>query len=71
MINALSHSLPEPPWLHASTLRQDAELIRAVYAERGRDDGAAYFGRSSEAVRAGVMNRFRNEERDALQMLGE
>lgn len=53
------------------TTMTDAELIRAVYAERGRDDGTAYFGRSSEAVREGVMNRFRNEERDALRMLGE
>lgn len=53
------------------TTMTDAELISAVYAERGRDDGAAYFGRSSEAVRAGVMNRFRHEERDALRLLGE
>ena len=53
------------------TTMTDAELVRAIYAERGRDDGAAYFGRSSEAVREGVMNRFRNEERDALRMLGE
>jgi len=49
----------------------DAEIIRAVYAERGRDDGAAYFRSSTENIRAGVMNRFRQEERDALAMLGE
>lgn len=53
------------------TTLTDAEIIRAVYAERGRDDGAAYFRRSTPAVRAGVLNRFRQEERDALQMLGE
>jgi hypothetical protein len=49
----------------------DAEIIRAVYAERGRDDGMAYFSGSSAAVRRGVVNRFRNEERDALGMLGQ
>ncbi len=49
----------------------DAEIIRSVYAERGRDNGMAYFSGSSAAVRRGVVNRFRNEERDALGMLGQ
>ncbi|MBX9244351.1 peptidoglycan-binding protein, partial [Actinotalea ferrariae] len=53
------------------TALTDAEIIRSVYAERGRGDGSAYFPSSSAAVRAGVVNRFRQEERDALAMLGQ
>lgn len=49
----------------------DADLVRAVYAERGRDDGMAYFSRSSANVRAGVVNRFRHEQSDALGALGQ
>lgn len=52
----------------------DADLIRAVYAERGRrgPDGAlAYFRRNSEAVQAGVARRFVGEQRDALRMLAD
>lgn len=45
------------------TMLTDAEIIPAVYDER--------FPSSSAAVRAGVVNRFRREERDALAMLGE
>lgn len=48
----------------------DADIIRAVYTERGRDDGMAYFRSSSDAVRRGVVNRFGNEQADALSALG-
>lgn len=47
----------------------DADLIRAVYAERGRDDGMAYFSRNSDNVRAGVVARFPREQADALAQL--
>jgi hypothetical protein len=50
----------------------DAEIIRAIYAERGRTDdkGAlVHFKGNSEAVQKAVANRFVNEERDALTAL--
>jgi len=49
----------------------DAALIEAVYNERGRDNGNAYFGRSTPSVRASVVNRFRNEKADALRYLAQ
>jgi hypothetical protein len=54
--------------------RYDEELIRAIYAERGRkkpDGNLAYFSKSSPNVQAGVSNRFKNELRDALAMLAK
>ncbi len=50
---------------------RDSDLVRAVYAERGRGDGTAYFPSSSAAVRRGVVNRFTNEQADALARLGQ
>lgn len=50
----------------------DEDLIKAIYAERGRtnaDGSLAWFGSSSEAVQKGVANRFVNECAQALQML--
>jgi hypothetical protein len=50
----------------------DEQLIRAIYAERGRrkpDGNLAYFGKSSPSVQTGVANRFKNELQDALKML--
>ena len=50
----------------------DEQLIRAIYAERGRkkaDGGLAYFSKSSQSVQAGVANRFKSEMQDALKML--
>lgn len=50
----------------------DKRLISAIYAERGRkgDDGKlVYFSKSRLDVQAGVANRFKNEESDALKML--
>lgn len=52
----------------------DEQLIRAIYAERGRrkpDGNLAYFGKSSPSVQAGVANRFKNELADALAMLAK
>jgi murein DD-endopeptidase MepM/ murein hydrolase activator NlpD len=52
----------------------DEQLIRAVYAERGRkkpDGNLAYFSKSSPSVQAGVAKRFKNEEVDALAMLAK
>jgi hypothetical protein len=50
----------------------DEEIIRAVYAERGRKDGRAelvYFRGNSPEVQAAVASRFVNELRDALAAL--
>ena len=52
----------------------DEQVIRAIYAERGRrkaDGNLAYFSKSSPAVQKGVGNRFRNELQDALAMLAK
>lgn len=47
----------------------DDALIRAVYDERGANNGMKYFSGSNENVRQGVLNRFRNERADALASL--
>lgn len=50
----------------------DEQLIRAIYAERGKrkaDGNLAYFSKSSASVQTGVANRFKNELLDALKML--
>lgn len=52
----------------------DEQLIRAIYAERGRkkaDGNLAYFSKSSPSVQKGVSNRFKNELQDALAMLAK
>jgi len=52
----------------------DEQVIRAIYAERGRkkaDGGLAYFSSSSPSVKRGVANRFKNELADALAMLAK
>jgi hypothetical protein len=54
--------------------KYDEQLIRAIYAERGRkkpDGNLAYFSKSSPSVQAGVANRFKNEQQDALAMLAK
>lgn len=51
----------------------DRALINAIYDERGRRDaggGLAYFTSASASVQASVANRFAEERRDALAMLG-
>ena len=50
----------------------DRELIKAIYAERGRKDGAGvmiYFSHNSPDIQSGVAKRFVSEEREALAML--
>jgi LysM repeat protein len=50
----------------------DHELIKAIYAERGRRDVSGvlvHFAQNSAAVQKGVAERFVREEADALQML--
>lgn len=52
----------------------DEQLIRAIYAERGRkkpDGSLAYFSRSSASVQTGVANRYKSELQDALAMLAK
>jgi len=54
--------------------KYDEQLIRAIYAERGRkksDGNLAYFSKSSPSVQTGVANRFKNEQQDALAMLAK
>jgi hypothetical protein len=58
-----------PPNQITTTAPTDAALIRAVYAERRADNGMKYFGSSTASVRLGVVNRFHNEEADALRSL--
>ena len=58
-----------PPNEITTTNPTDAALIRAVYAERRADNGARYFRRSTQAIRNSVVNRFHNEEADALKSL--
>lgn len=47
-----------------------ADIIRRVYAERSANNGLKWFKSSSSSIRKGVVNRFKNELRDALNMLG-
>lgn len=52
----------------------DEQLIRAIYAERGRakaNGTLVYFGRNSPAVQRSVAKRFKNELVDALAMLAK
>ena len=41
----------------------------AVYNERARNNGLAYFKSSTAGVRASVVKRFNNEKLDALKSL--
>ncbi|HEV8429499.1 MAG TPA: LysM domain-containing protein [Pyrinomonadaceae bacterium] len=52
----------------------DEQLIRAIYAERGKkkpDGNLAYFSKSAPGVQKGVASRFKNECQDALAMLAK
>lgn len=44
-------------------------IINAIYNERSRNNGMAYFPSSSSSIRNGVLNRFSKERNDALRML--
>lgn len=52
-----------------SNRMSDRQIINAVYAERSKNNGSKYFGKSSSSVRKSVVNRFAQEKRDALRML--
>lgn len=45
------------------------QVVKTIYAERGKNNGMAYFPSSSPQIRQSVVNRFKQEERDALAML--
>jgi len=52
----------------------DANAIKAIYAERGAknpDGSLKHFSNNSPAVQKGVSDRFVNEQKDALKMLGQ
>ncbi len=49
----------------------DKDLIIALYAERGANNGKKYFSKSSIGVQKAVCNRFKNELNDALNLLNE
>jgi len=66
--NALK-GLGYPPNAVTETNPTDAALIRAVYAERRSGNGARYFKKSTQGVRNSVVDRFHNEEADALRSL--
>jgi len=56
----------------ARDTKSDAEWIAAIYAERGRIDShgkLAYFQKISDDLKPSLMNRFREELKDALKML--
>jgi len=62
-------TLGYPPNEVTATQPTDAAIVRAVYAERRAENGGRYFRSSTSAVRASVVNRFHNEEADALRSL--
>jgi murein DD-endopeptidase MepM/ murein hydrolase activator NlpD len=71
-------SIPHKALANVSCAKTDAgfdeQLIRAIYAERGRkkpDGNLIYFSKSSPNVQKGVANRFKNELNDALAMLAK
>ena len=47
----------------------DEQIIRAIYRERSANNGMKYFPSSSASVRAGVVGRFKKEEKDAISLL--
>ena len=49
-----------------ATTVTDAELITAIYDERGANNGTKYFPSSTSGVRSSVVNRFNNEKIDNL-----
>ena len=51
---------------NSSGKTDDAALIKAIYAERGANNGGKYFPSSSKAVQKSVANRFKKEVNDML-----
>ena len=58
-----------PPNEVTNTQPTDAALIRAIYSENRSQNGLRYFKSSSSAIRASVVNRFHNEQADAIKSL--
>lgn len=61
-----------PSTVDIKSPKSDAELIKAIYAERGRIDNQGklvYFQRVADALKPSLTNRFQNELADALRML--
>ena len=55
----------------ANSNMSDEDIIKSVYAERGRvnpDGSLAHFSGNSASIQRGVARRFKNEVRDALSM---
>ena len=59
---------PNPP---TTTEPTDAALLRAIYEERRSGNGSKYFRSSNQAIRNSVVDRFYNEEADAIRSLNE
>lgn len=60
-----------PPSTPTTTAPTDDALIRAVYEERRSENGARYFKNSTGPVRVNVVNRFHNEQADAISFLNQ
>ncbi len=70
LIVTASNNLPAGTDVNFPT--SDTELIKAIYAERGRIDDQGklvYFQRVSDSWKPGLSKRFQNELVDALEML--
>ena len=64
-------SLGYPPNPPTTTEPTDAALLRAIYEERRSGNGSKYFRSSNQAIRNSVVDRFYNEEADAIRSLNE
>jgi hypothetical protein len=61
-----------PSTIDLKSPKADADLIKAIYAERGRMDNQGklvYFQRVADSLIPSLTNRFQNELADALKML--
>jgi len=69
IVNAAKNS---PSTIDLKSPKADADLIKAIYAERGRMDNQGklvYFQRVADSLIPSLTNRFQNELADALKML--
>jgi len=61
-----------PTTIDIKSPKSDEDLIKAIYAERGRMDDQGklvYFQRVADSLKPSLTNRFKNELSDALKML--
>ena len=61
-----------PSTIDIGSPKSDVDLIKAIYAERGRIDSQGklvYFQRVADSLKPSLSNRFQNELADALKML--